>query len=260
MVAALQALRYARILKKVRVGILLTSDDTLQGKFAQTHVRQMTRNADYVISLQGASQSGGVITSRSGAAVYSCFMNLIKTEKAEDVAQAMGFFARVINSLTELTDTEKGLVVSPWKTDMKSNITDNYAHGEVKLSVRFNDPDQAKSINTRIKKLLNKKILKLVDFQFEGGIRRPPMERNENVERLWNTFKKIAEKLDIRLLEEHRWSSADICFVDRAIPVIDGMGPVGGKSMNKTEFILRHSLLERSALLAMAIWELSKKT
>jgi D-alanine-D-alanine ligase len=258
MVAALQSLRYTRVLKKVRVGVLLTTDDTLQGKFAQNHVRQLTRNAGYVISLQGASQSGGVITSRSGAAVYSCFMNLIKAEKAEDVAMAMGFFSRVINALTELTDTEKRLVVSPWKTDMKSNITDHYAHGEVKLSVRFNDPDQVKSIDSRIKKLLSKKILKLVDFQYEGGIRRPPMERTENVENMWSTLKKIAEKLDIRLLEEHRWSSADICFVDRVIPVIDGMGPVGGKSMNKTEYILRHSLLERAALLAMAIRELSK--
>jgi hypothetical protein len=70
-------------------------------------------------------------------------------------------------------------------------------------------------------------------------------------------MKKIAEQLDIRLLEEHRWSSADICFVDKNIPVIDGLGPVGDKSSNKTGYILRHSLLERAALLAMALQELS---
>ena len=259
MVAALQALRFVRALKKIRIGILLTTDDTLQGKFAQAHVRQISRNARYVLGLQGVSLNGGVITSRSGAAVFSCFMNLIKNEKAEDVAWAMGVFANVISALTDLTDTAGGLVVSPWKTDMRSNITEHYAHGEVRLSIRFNSPEQVELIDRRIKKVIPKKYLKILDFQFEGGIRRPPMERTEKVDALWTVIKKIAEELDIRLLEEHRWSSADICFVDGNIPVIDGLGPVGDKSLNRTEYILRHSLLERAALLAMTIRELSVK-
>ncbi len=259
MIAALQALRFVRALRKIRVGILLTTDDTLQGKFAQPHVRQISRSARYVIGLRGASLNGGVITSRSGAAVYSCDMNLIKTGKAEDVAWAMGFFANIIHSLTELTDTTHGLVVSPWKTEMKSNITDHYAHGEVRLSVRFNDPDQVKSIDKKIKKIIPKKYLKVLDFQFEGGIRRPPMERTEQVDKLWNILKIKADKLDIRLMEEHRWSSADICFVDKDIPVIDGLGPVGARAFNKAEYILRHSLLERAALLAMTLRKLSDK-
>lgn len=257
MVAALQALRYIRTLKKISIGILLTSDDTLQGKFAQSHVRQISRSSKYVLGLYGASINGGIITSRSGAAVYSCYMNLIKADKAENVAWAMGFFSSVIHSLTELTDTSLGLVVSPWKTEMKSNITEHFAHGEVHLSVRFNDQEQVKLIDRKIKKIIPKKYLKSLDFQFEGGIRRPPLEKTQQVDRLWSTIKKIAEKLDIRLLEEHRWSSADICFVDNNIPSIDGLGPVGDKSLNKTEYILRHSLLERAALLAMVLRELN---
>lgn len=256
MVAALQALRYARVIKKIRIGILLTSDDSLQGKFAQPHVQQISRYAKYVLGLRGASLSGSAITSRSGAAVYACNMNLMKTENAEDVAWAMGFFANVINNLTDLTDTEKGLVVSPWKADMKSNITDHSAHGEVRLSVRFSDPAQVTAIDKKIKKIIPKKYLKILDFQFEGGIRRPPMERTEKTGRLWESLKEFAGKLDIRLLEEHRWGSSDICFVDKEIPTLDGLGPAGEKTAAKTEYILRHSLLERAALLAMAIHEL----
>jgi len=150
-------------------------------------------------------------------------------------------------------------VVSPWKTDMRSNITDHYAHGEVRLSVRFNYPEQVSAIDKKIKKIIPKKYLKILDFQYEGGIRRPPMERSEQVENLWQVVKKIAEKMDIRLLDEHRWGSSDICFVDKNKPLLDGLGPVGDKSLNKTEFILRHSLLERAALLAMVIKEITTK-
>jgi D-alanine-D-alanine ligase len=256
MVAALQALRYARAIKKVKIGILLTSDDSLQGKFAQPHVRQFSRHAKYVLGLCGSSLDGSAVTSRSGAAVYACNMNLIKADKAEDVAWAMSFFSNVIGSLTNLTDTARGLVVSPWKAEMKSNITDHFAHGEVRLSVRFNDPAQVAAIDKKIKKIIPKKYRKVLDFQFEGGIRRPPMERSRKVEELWQVVRDIAVKLDIRLLEEHRWGSADICFIDEDMPILDGLGPAGEKISGKAEFILRHSLLERAALLAMAILEL----
>jgi D-alanine-D-alanine ligase len=85
------------------------------------------------------------------------------------------------------------------------------------------------------------------------------MLRNENVEKLWNMVKKIADNLDIRLLEEHRWSSSDICFVNNNKSVIDGIGPVGSDTVRHDEFIYRHSLLDRAALLAKVIYNLSKE-
>lgn len=256
MVAALQALRHIRILKKMRIGILLTTDDTLQGKFAREHLHQISRDTANILGLSGASLGGGIVTSRSGAAVYSFFMNLIQGKDAEDVAWAMGFFAHTIYALTQLTDTASGLVVSPWKVDMKSNIMDHYAHGEGRLSIRYNHSWQVENIDKRLEKIVPRKFLKKLDFQFEGGIRRPPMERTAGVEKLWQLLKSLAQVLDIRVLEEHRWSSADICFLENELPVIDGLGPVGDKPLNNTEYILRHSLLERTTLLAMALREL----
>jgi D-alanine-D-alanine ligase len=85
-------------------------------------------------------------------------------------------------------------------------------------------------------------------IEIEGSVRRPPMVRNEPVEKIWTRIKSLADKLDYRLVEEHRWSSADICFVDSEKPRID-----------EDEFILRHSLLERATLLAMLLYDLSKE-
>ena len=86
------------------------------------------------------------------------------------------------------------------------------------------------------------------------------MLRTEGVIKMWNLIKPLADNLDIRLREEHRWSSADICFVESIQEKLDGLGPIGIKPQNKTEFIIRHSLLERAALLAMTLLEFSKKT
>ena len=79
------------------------------------------------------------------------------------------------------------------------------------------------------------------------------MVKTDQVERLWQVIKTIATDLDIRLREEHRWSSADVCFADRSAAMVDGFGPVGAKPPKRSEYILRHSLLERSTLLAMTL-------
>ena len=102
-----------------------------------------------------------------------------------------------------------------------------------------------------------KKYKKEINIQLKGGVRRPSMSRTDQVEVLWNKIKVIASRLDINLKEEHRWSSADICFADESKYLIDGLGPVGAKLQKKSEFKLRHSLLERSALLAVILSELN---
>ncbi|MCG2714929.1 MAG: ATP-grasp domain-containing protein [Candidatus Marinimicrobia bacterium] len=259
MIAALQSLRFVKLIKKIKIGILLTSDDNLQGKFAKNVVKRISSSAKYVLGLHGAFLNGGLVTSRSGAAVYHCQMNLIKTDNAAYVAVASSLFSKLISNWSDFSDAENGLVISPHNLQLESNITEPYAHGSVRLSVRFNDSEQMKLIDTKIKKVIPKKYKNVIYFQIEGGERRPSMIRSEKVEFLWKIIRNIANKLDINLREEHRWSSADICFVDQSKYTIDGMGPIGSKPSNKSEYILRHSLLERTLLLAMSLYNLVEK-
>jgi len=256
MIAALQALRFARVLRKLKIGILLTSDDTLQGRFAGPVVLETSRRAKYVIGIQGGSLNSGIVTSRSGAAVYNCQLTLRSPQKAEDVALATSVFSTALHSWSELTDTASGLVIAPREVSIQTNIMQLYAHCEAALSVRFNNVNQMKAVDKKINQAIPSRNRELIHFQIEGGIRRPPMERTEKTMLLAKTVIDIARKLDIRLIEEHRWSSADICFADKNVPAVDGLGPLGNKQHGKSEYILRHSLLERAALLAMVLHEL----
>ena len=111
-------------------------------------------------------------------------------------------------------------------------------------------------IDEKIKQTVSKKDQGMLHFQIEGGIRRPPMKITEQIKNFYQIINKIGQRLDIRVLEEHRWSSADICFADESTQMVDGMGPLGNKVKGKDEYILRHSLLERSALLALTLLEI----
>ena len=258
MISALQALRFIRFLRKFRIGVLLTTDNTLRGRFAQDYVMNITNHAGVVIGLKGGGSDSTIVTSRSGAAIYNCLVSLEKAEKAEDVSKAMAAFLRLLTGWTELTNEADGLVVSPGEVEIKSNIGDLFAHGRALLSVRFNEPEQAEIIDKKIRQIATK-MKRDKRLQIEGNVRRPPMLRSQGVEKLWERVKDVASKLDIRLIEEHRWSSADICFVQNGKPVIDGLGPIGADYIGEDEYILRHSLLERATLLTMLLYDLSKK-
>jgi D-alanine-D-alanine ligase len=258
MTAALKALRFTRRLKKMRLGILLTSDDTLRGKFARPLIKDKAAHAGAVLGLHGASADGGVVTSRSGAAVYSCRINLKETDDAVDVARAFGTLGRLITQWTELSDAESGLVVVPADVEAESNIMVHYAHGEATLSVRFNDPEQFDTVDQEVRRLVKKRRSRKWSIELEGGQRRPPMIESEGTEKLWSVIQSIAADMDIRICREHRWSSADICFVEGRAATVDGLGPVGSMPEGQPEYILRHSLLERSALLAMTLVRLHR--
>ena len=213
MISALQALRFVRLLRKLRIAILLTSDHSLHGRSAHKYVSEFSNHAGVVIGLKGGDLGASIVTSRSGAALYSCQMNLEKAEKAEDVSRAVAAFSRLLTNWAELTDESKGLVVAPSEIDIKSNIGYHFAQGEALLSVRFNEPGQAELIDKKIRQLA-KKMNRGKRLQIEGSVWRPPMLRSDGVEKLWERVKNVANRLDIRLVEEHRWSSADISFVN----------------------------------------------
>jgi D-alanine-D-alanine ligase len=88
---------------------------------------------------------------------------------------------------------------------------------------------------------------------FEGGIKWPPMIETTEGRQLFEQIKEIAKKIDVRISEEHRWSSADICNINTSLAKIDGLGPVGGIHENQSEQIFRFSLIDRALLLAMLL-------
>jgi D-alanine-D-alanine ligase len=258
LIAALQSLRFIRLLRKTRIGILLTTDNSLQGKFAQKIVREKSAGSDYIIGLHGGDPGGSLITSRSGASSYRFNMHLRKTGDSKLVSMAASVFSRLVNAWCELSHDDNSLVIAPYKTTLNTNIMQPYAHGEAILSVRFNDEEQYLKVEQKIRKLIPvRKYADKIHFQIEGGLRRNPFEETQKVIDFYKIVKEIAGKLDVRIMKEHRWSSSDICFVDKNKYILDGFGPVGQKEQDRLEYILRHSLLERALLISITLKEIS---
>ena len=256
MISALQALRYIKHLKKVKIGILLTTDETLYGRFSRPYIEQFSAKAKTVLGLNGGGADATVVTSRAGSAVYTCQMNMVAAEKAEDVAMAVSRFSQLTARTANLTNEQEGIVAAPYKVEIKSDVTGLSASGEMAVNLRFSQPEQADHIDRKLRDLVKKENKGHLKIQVEGSVRRRPLACTPLVADLRDTLFDIAKKIDVRVVEEHRWTSSNVCFVNQDKPVIDGLGAVGGMAGERREYIYRHSLLDRAALLAMLIYQI----
>lgn len=254
-ISAFQALRFARLLRKIRIGVLVITDSAIAGKFSKNIISQKAGNAKRVISLHGGSVEGSIVTSRSGSASYTYNLKLIDSSRSENVALAAAHFFKTISTIVDLGKNDTENVIAPFATNFHSNIFKTVAYGTAKISVRFNTVADFERIDKRIRKSasLTRKFTKTLQSQLDGGLTRQPLPSSEVSMELYGAVSRIAKRLDSNVVPEHRWSSSDICNVSMDVPKLDGFGPLGGFDKQKSEFIIRHSLVDRALLLALLL-------
>ncbi|MCK5171499.1 MAG: ATP-grasp domain-containing protein [Bacteroidales bacterium] len=252
--SALQALRFTRSLKKIKIGILLTTDSTIDGKYSKNIIQQKAEQVKRIIAVSGSTKSGGLVLSRSGSALYRLETKLVKKDTSENVSLTAMNFNKTLAAITDISRNDNENVIAPFDIQFKSNIFKVNAHGSAGISVRFNSKETLDLIEQKIKKIIaQQKRSKIYQIQFEGGQKRPAMEQTQQIEDFYKSIQTITKKIDVRISKEHRWSSSDICHISKNQPKIDGLGPVGEFLPSNNERIIRHSLIERSLLMALIL-------
>lgn len=254
LISALQALKFSRTLRKIKIGILLVTDSTIDGRYSKTIIQQKAEKADKVLSLSGSSKTGGLVLSRSGSAMYRLETKLVKKENPENVSLTAMNFNKTIASIADISQSDSNNIIAPFDIQFKSNIFKRYAYGSAGISVRYNSAGVLEEIDKKIKKLLSsQKRSRVYQMNIEGGIKRPSLPGSEISLAYYHKVLTIARQIDVRISKEHRWSSSDICHITRDMPIIDGFGPVGEYLPSENERILRHSLIERALLFALVL-------
>ncbi|MBI9038084.1 MAG: ATP-grasp domain-containing protein [Bacteroidales bacterium] len=254
LLSALQALRFIRGLKKLKIGILLTTDSIIDGRYSKSIIQQKAELAKKIIALSGSSKNGGLILSRSGSALYNFETKLIKKNISQNVSITAMNFNKTLATITDISRNDSENVIAPYNVQFKSNIFKVHAYGSAGISVRYNSKETLELIEQKIKKIISQqKRNKIFQVQFEGGQKRPAMEQTEKINDFYKSIQAITKQIDVRISKEHRWSSSDICHISKDQPKIDGLGPVGEFLLSDNERIIRHSLIERSLLVALIL-------
>ncbi|QUC65274.1 ATP-grasp domain-containing protein [Nitrosopumilus sp. K4] len=257
MISALQSLRFSRKLKKIKCGIILTSDDFLGGKYSKKLVHSISENSKYIMDLKWGFPNGGVATSCSGVTRYQIDMIHVRRhdESIKDVIPEM---CRKVITWKKISHDHHDARITISDFNAKTSFGKAPDYGRLSLESRYANTEQGKMFDSEIRKIAKKKTDSKIDTHLLKHVVREPVEKTDNIEQFFLIIQKLAKQSEIKIKSEHRFATSSICDVMDDKPIIGSMGPIGSDHRTPNEHILRDSLIDRGLLLALTLNKCAK--
>lgn len=237
-----------------QINILLSCDEEIGSHTGREFVEREASIAEFCLVCE-PSASGKVKTGRKGTGMFRLKTHGVPAHaglEPEKGASAILEISRQIPKIHELNDLENGTTANVCTIvgGTTSNVIPENASCEI--DVRFTKSSEAERIENALKNL--KSFDEKVSLEIVGEINRPPMERTENVIKLYEKARMIADSLDYELGETQVGGASDGNFVGAlGVPVLDGLGLAGNGAHTLDEFIFIEDIPKRAALLAEMI-------
>jgi glutamate carboxypeptidase len=251
--AAVDALRAARLRPGKRLVFLWNSDEEIGSESSRSEIEREARRSDAVLVLEPSAGSDGRLkTARKGVGTAE----LIVTGRASHAGLDPGAgvnavleLALQIVRLRKLNDSKRGIALQATVVEggTVSNVVPDHARAEV--DIRYTHLADARKIDRQLRAL--RPILPGARIEVRGGINRPPLERTRAVVALFHCAQSLMRDMGLRLQETSVGGASDGNFTAAlGVPTLDGLGAVGNGAHSPGEHVVIRALPERAALLA----------
>ncbi len=250
----LKAFTEFNIKPKRPITILLSCDEEIGSPTGRKLVEREAKRAEFCLVCE-PSANGKVKTGRKGTGMFQLKTHGVPAHaglEPEKGASAILEIACQIPKIHDLNDSENGTTanVCTISGGTTSNVIPEYAGCEI--DVRFTSMREAERIENEIRNL--KPFDNRIKIEIEGAINRPPMERTENVVKLYKKAKNLAAEFGYDLAETQVGGASDGNFVAAlGVPVLDGLGVDGGGAHTLEEYIFVDDIPKRATLLALLL-------
>ena len=234
--------------------ILVTGDEELGSTTSADFIVNEAKGASAAFVLE-ASQHGALKVERKGSSIYTVNVHGkaahagLEPEKGINAGLELAHQMQVI---AEFANPEAGTTVTP--TVFSGGTTTNTvpAHAKVNVDVRAKTAEEQERVDALMHGLTPS--MEGARIELEGGINRPPMERNM-AQGLFDRAVDLAQKLGIETPTAVAvGGGSDGNFTAGAgVPTLDGLGAVGDGAHAEHEHALVDQIAPRTALLATLI-------
>ncbi|HYG11818.1 MAG TPA: M20/M25/M40 family metallo-hydrolase, partial [Pyrinomonadaceae bacterium] len=184
------------------VVILLTCDEELGSQSGRALVEAEARRAARVLVFEPSAPGGRAKTARKGTSSYRVRAEGVAAHAGLDPekgASAILEIARQIERLHALGDVARGVTVNAGVVSGGTRANVVAAEAETEVDVRFSTMGDALRMDETLLNL--RPFDERVKVFVEGGINRPPLERNEAVVALYEHARRIASGFGFELGE-----------------------------------------------------------
>lgn len=262
MLGALHALRFAKRLRKIRCAVLLTTDDSLGGRFSKDLVQQYSKKSRYILGLKSASKDGGIITTCYGRNDYQIRFTASapNVTSAADIHGIIPVLGKKISAIEKLSKDEKDYRIRTTSIVAQGSHghTPNYA--TLSLVSSYKTPSLGDSLDSKIRNIMKRREsgASKLEVAINRVQTRPPVMEEESDTAFYEMIEDLAKKHEIKVKRHEQIMSSDISNVPAELPALDGFGPKGHKYRSPQEYIIHDSIVERASLLTSIIYKCSE--
>ncbi len=232
------------------VVFLCTSDEETGSGSSREIIEHEARRAGAVFVLE-PSQGGALKTARKGVAQFRVTVHGKAAHAGLDPeagVSAIDELAHQILSVRQLSNPVAGTTVNVGVIGggSRSNVIADRATAEI--DVRFSAQREAERLTDAILNLRPHD--DRVQLEVTGGVNRPPMERTAGTDALFERARAISAELGFALAQVSVGGGSDGNFcAAMGVPVLDGLGAVGGGAHALDEHVMVDTMPLRAALL-----------
>ncbi|MFO7634691.1 MAG: M20 family metallopeptidase [Caldilinea sp.] len=258
---ALRALDAAGFRRYGVMHFLVVSDEEIHDRGSLPTIRQTARESDVAFTLEAARANGDIVTARK-TAVW-CTVRVqgkaahagVEPEKGRSAIIAL---MRHLLEIDKLNGFRPGVTVNVGRIEggTQPNVVAEEARAEIDLRAWRNAdiPDLLDAIRAQLAQPMVDRTTAMLDVKLDGAM--PAMERTPAVAALEAATQRIAAELGFTVKGASTGGASDASFVAaEGVPVLDGLGPIGGLDHSPDEYIELDSIVPRTALLALLVAE-----
>jgi len=239
------------------VALLVTDDEEIGSAASRTTIESLAASAHGALVLEGASGGldGLVKTGRRGYSGYEIEVSGRSAHAGmnpEDGVNAAVEAAHVVLAVAGLADPLAGSHVAPTVVHVGTAVNVIPDRATILVDVRMTDPGEQDRIDRKVRALAP--TLQGATLAVGGGPNRPPMPESAT-RSVFEMAREVAAELGLPPLGGTAvGGGSDASFIaPLGIPVLDGLGAVGGGGHQPDEWASVAHMPERAALLTALI-------
>jgi glutamate carboxypeptidase len=257
LIFAVLALEHAGLLRRLPLKVVINSDEEIGSPSSRSLIEEAARHCAYAFVLECGGPNGEVVTGRkgklglrlnvAGQAGHAAFAG-------RDKASAILELAYKVIELESLNDPNAGLTVNVGTVAGGIGPNTVAEEAEAEIDVRYVTDAQRAALRGHLHAIIARAAVPRTSSELAVVSERPPMEQTTGNLRLFAAVREAAAELGLSINDELRSGVSDANFIAaQGTPVVDGLGPVGGRDHSRDEFMEKRSLLERAKLLTLSL-------
>ena len=250
---ALRALQMTGFTDFAELAFFFNSEEELGSPISRTLYTPVVQTMDAALVLEAARMNGDIVSARKGAGVYTV---RVKGKAAhagvepEKGANAILELAHQVIAFQKLNGLVPGVTVNAGVISggTQHNVVPEEA--QLDVDVRATDLAGVAAIRHAIAHLNGQTTVPGAQVHIQGGFSYFPMAKTPATAFLVELAQDVAQELGFETKDAATGGASDANMIAAlGVPVLDGLGPVGGLDHGPDEYIEQASIVPRTALL-----------